>query len=167
MCLCFASMYTTYLTGVQGSHKGVSNPLKLELQTVVNCHADAGNRTQVFHWFISLAPYFYSQTHSPPCKHFLPAKSSVSGLLNDFTLLKTQHYILLLINSKHLFKHLRYTSCDSHKHQVCFYLHHILMVFMVRSFVSTKLYSACLTLWILSTANNQPQAEKGLSFYNR
>lgn len=46
--MCFAYMYTTYLTAVQGSHKGVSNPLKLELQTVVNCHADAGNQTQVF-----------------------------------------------------------------------------------------------------------------------
>lgn len=39
--MCFAYMYTTYLTAVQGSHKGVSNPLKLELQTVVNCHVGA------------------------------------------------------------------------------------------------------------------------------
>lgn len=77
MCTCFAYMYITYLTGVQGSHKGVSNPLKLELQTVVNCHAVAvmkprssGRTVGALPPIHLSSPYLYSQTHSLPCTFF-------------------------------------------------------------------------------------------------
>lgn len=151
---CFAYVYTTYLTGVQGRHKGESNPLELELQTVVNCHADAGNRTQVFRKNSGALPLTHLSSPLPLFSDsfstiLFPAKSSVTG---------TQHYILLLINSKHLFNHLCYTSCDSHKHQVCLYLYHILMVFMVRSFVAIATASFCLFntgYFLLLTTNHR------------
>jgi hypothetical protein len=41
-CLC-----TAYMPGAHCSHKRVLDPLALELQAVVNCHAGAGNRMQV------------------------------------------------------------------------------------------------------------------------
>lgn len=104
------------------------------MQMLVIEPRSSGRIVVLFHWLISLAPYLYSQTHSLP----------FSSLLRVQSQWETQHYILLLINSKHLFNHLCYTSSDSHKHQVCFYLHHILMVFMVRSFVAIATVSFCL-----------------------
>lgn len=47
----FAFIYigTPGVCSAQGGQKGAPNPLKLEFQTFVSCHVNAGNRTWVFY----------------------------------------------------------------------------------------------------------------------